>query len=471
MLPPVVLLMLLLALLPSDPAPGMTFSNSPYTDEAWNVVNARNLVVLGTWSTDEWNLHLLTIPFSVAAAAVFEVFGVGIIQARVIAMVCSVLAAVFVVLAVRDHLGRAAAVVSGAGFAGSALVLYYGHLVYLETMVILFLASGVWALARGAVRGSPRWGLLAGALLAIAVLTKVSTAFAVGGLFIGAGAVAWRWGERGAMRIIGAAVVSCAIVGAAWFVVVALPRWDRIMADLRIWPDQLSSDKPVWELVTTYFTESDNGIPLLWPLLVAAAFGLVLAIRAWARLAFGQRLLVGATVGWFVAGLTVLLVVPYRPNRYLVPLVPALAILAGVAVDRVLELLPRARAGTRAAATTAIVAGLVLPGLVLYSGWIGQWQARLGQIQRLTEATVAPGATVQGDLAALFAMRVPGTVIVQRPGQLNDADLYETYHVRWVVTSGREPPWVPLHRDAWRNREIVFCTDWGAGQPCLVHVP
>ncbi len=87
---PLVVLFLLLAFVSADPAPGVTISNGPFTDEAWDVVNARNLVLLGTWSTDDWNLHLVNVPFSVITAAVFQVAGVGIVQARLISIAATV---------------------------------------------------------------------------------------------------------------------------------------------------------------------------------------------------------------------------------------------------------------------------------------------------------------------------------------------------------------------------------------------
>jgi 4-amino-4-deoxy-L-arabinose transferase-like glycosyltransferase len=475
---PSLLLILLLALLPSDPPPGMTLSTSPYTDEAWNVVNARNFVLLGTWSTDQWNLHLLTLPFSLTAAVVFQLFGVGIIQARVVAVICSVLAVGFLTFAVRRQFGRAAAVVAGAGVGGSALMLYYGHLVYLETMVIFFLCAGTWALLRGALsaakdgvtRSAIGWGLLAGVLLATAALSKVSAAFAVGGLLAGAALAAWHARDR-ALGVVAAAIGGSAVVGIGWLALVALPRWDRILTDLRIWPDQLSTTKPFWELATSYLTESDHGVPLLWLLLVSAVIGLALSMRSWSRLDTGQRLMVGSAVGWFVVGMTLLLVVPYRPNRYLVPLLPPLAILAASGVARVIELLPPAATRARLLAPAIVTVGLIIPGIVAYAGWLQHSQSRLSQIQRMTEAIVPPGATVQGDLAALFAMRVPATVIVQRRGVLNDADLYDTYHVRWVVASSSAPRWAPLHSAAWQDREVIFCTEWGPTRPCLIHVP
>jgi hypothetical protein len=62
---------ILLRFVAVDPTTGVTGSDSPFTDEAWNVVNARNLVLLGTWSTDQFNLHLVNGPFSLLEASIF----------------------------------------------------------------------------------------------------------------------------------------------------------------------------------------------------------------------------------------------------------------------------------------------------------------------------------------------------------------------------------------------------------------
>ena len=48
----VAVFLLLAAFVSADPVVGVTASRGPFTDEAWNVVNARNLVLLGRWSTD-----------------------------------------------------------------------------------------------------------------------------------------------------------------------------------------------------------------------------------------------------------------------------------------------------------------------------------------------------------------------------------------------------------------------------------
>ena len=85
----VVVAVLLGIQLSADPIDGFTFSNSPFTDEGWSVLGARNQALLDTWSTDEWQLFWAQLPFNVAVLAAFEALGVGIVQARMVSVVCS----------------------------------------------------------------------------------------------------------------------------------------------------------------------------------------------------------------------------------------------------------------------------------------------------------------------------------------------------------------------------------------------
>ena len=177
--------------------------------------------------------------------------------------------------------------------------------------------------------------------------------------------------------------------------------------------------------------------------------------------------LAAACVGWFVAGMGVLLIVPYRPNRYLVPLLPPLAVLAGLgfaAARRVAlpsgrrGVIPARTADTRGlpqgigsggrppglpAVLAAVLAlALVLPGIVLDAGWMASTPTTLPGVEARVAALVPVGAAVQGDLAPVLAMRTAAQTIVSRPAtNVNAGDLYVTHDVRWVFTD-RDPPGV-----------------------------
>ena len=72
--------------LPADPAVGVTASDSPFTDEGWYVLGARNLALLGRLATDDWQLAWATLPFTVVVTAAFEMLDVGIVQARIVSV-------------------------------------------------------------------------------------------------------------------------------------------------------------------------------------------------------------------------------------------------------------------------------------------------------------------------------------------------------------------------------------------------
>jgi len=128
-------LVLLASQIAADPAAGVTFSGSPYSDEAWSVMGGRNQALLGTWATDDLKMFLVQLPFQVVLAGVFELFGVGILQARAVAVLVSVGAVVLTSVSAARHFGPVAGVVSGIALATTPLFVYHGRMAYLEPMV------------------------------------------------------------------------------------------------------------------------------------------------------------------------------------------------------------------------------------------------------------------------------------------------------------------------------------------------
>lgn len=464
---------LLVVQIAADPATGVTFSHSPFTDEGWLSLGARNLVLLGTWATDEWQLYLVQLPFSVVQAAVFEGFGVGIIQARAVSVAACALAVALLTLVIGRRVGVLPAVVAGVGLATSALVLYYGRLALLEPMVMLCLVAGVAAFAWAR---SGAWlipGVVAGICLSLALGTKPSSAAAAAGIVLGgalaaAGTPEWTVPlRRGAVA---AGVVG--VAAAAWWALVqSIPgAWDAIV---RIWPNQLpaSSLAEVVGRVVSYPVESDGAVRLAAPLLIGGAIGVAVVAGRWKSLATPERVLVGACLGWVVLGFAVLMVVPYRPNRYVVPMLPPLAALTAFGAWGVLAAL-----GPRLSRLLAVtLAGFVVIALGAQGSWhLLRWTGRatyeLPRIQSELLATMTDGHAVQG-AGPTMAMRVPVPAIVARTN-LNTGDLYATHGVRWLLTNRQAvPAWVDRHPDAWARREVIRCYPWPSGEACLVRVP
>ena len=507
-----------------DPARGVTASTSPWTDEGWNVLNARDLVVFGRWSTDAWDMYIVNYPFSILQAAWLAVAGVGIVQARLLVIAIGALALAAIGVGLRSPLGGPGAALAEASLGGSALFLYYGRLAYLEPMVVLWLVLGLLFL----VRQMPSFasGVVAGIALALAIATKASAASAITGMLTGYALVGVR--DAGVRRALAGVVVAALGVAIVWAVVFVVPQPAALATDLRIWAAE-PLPRSLAQLIGRiegYPRRSDGGIPFALPLLVAGALGVLSVILRRDSLDARQRRLAAACVGWFVAGMSVLLIVPYRPNRYLVPLLPPLAIVAGLgfalATGRIpgrarrgghhgavdgssgLELteggaprlagwsrgpghaalaaalpgsVPVARPGRLPGllpAALALVLGIVLvfPGLATYAGWVTSAPSTLPGLQARIASIVPPGAAVQGDLAPVLAMRTRAETIVSRPAShVNGGDLYATRGVRWVLTTGAPPQWAVRHPAAWAARTRELCMSWGPGRTCLYRLP
>ena len=466
-------LVLLIVLLPTEPAHRVTFSESPWTDEAWTVLGARNMAVLGTWATDDLEAYLLQLPFHAVQLVAFELLGVGIIQARSVSLVLTVATVVLTALLVTRHFGRVAGAVSGLGLATSALVVYYGRLAYLEPMVAFWLTAGTAALLVSPGRRVVIAGLVAGSSLALAIGTKPSSVAAVAGILAG-GAIASRL-SRGSMQglLVAGGVVIAAGIG--WALLVGLPNRDAVDLVLRWWPQQpVPPTIPDWIIrVGRYLRASDGANLLALPLYAAAAVGVVMAFARRRELEPGQRVLIGAAIGWLALGMVFLVLTAYRPNRYVVPLLPAAAMLGGIGLAWLLARLPSWRF-TRPLVAAALGAALILPGVVLWGRWVSTATSRLPGIQEEVLQIVRDGAAVEGGVGSAFAMRVPVPTLLTRPAiGMNEGDLYASHGVRWVVADETYvPTWAADHPEAWAGRQTLRCWTWGeSGSECLIRIP
>jgi 4-amino-4-deoxy-L-arabinose transferase-like glycosyltransferase len=470
--------LLLFAFVTVDPPAGVTASASPNTDEAWHVLNARNAVLLGRWSTDDYNLHLITVPFSAAVAVVFEVFGVGLAQARSVAIIATGLSVALLALALRPVVGRGPALLGAVAFGTSSLVLYYGRLAFLEPVVTLFLIVGFLLAVRPGSRRNMLVGIVAGVALALAVGSKASAIFPAVGILIGAASQAI--GGRDGRRWLAGAVVGMGLTALAWVIVVGLPNQAALPGVLATLPGE-SLPRSLAELVRRvggYVIHNDRAAVLALPLIVGGIAGAGIGLLGWARLTMPQRRLLAAAIGWLAVGIGVLFVVPYRPNRYVEPMLPALASLValGCAVVRSTDRWMSLARPQRFAAAAIVVVALGAQGLILDARWMSSTPSVMMPTQARVQSIVPRGAVMQGGYAPLLGMTTPAVTIVPWPGgKVNGGDLYATRGVRWVVgvpgTSSAVPSWARLHPLAWAGRHTVLCAPWGGAPVCLWSVP
>jgi 4-amino-4-deoxy-L-arabinose transferase-like glycosyltransferase len=493
------LFVLLTLFVAADPAPHVTYSFSPYTDEGFNLVNARNLIQLGRWSADDWTRYMVELPFSLLEAAVFRLFGVGIVQARLPMILCVSITASSLVWGLRGLVGRSWAVFGGLAFAGSGLVLYYGRLVYFEDLVVLGITLGTLVLLRESLL-TLRGGILSGLFYAMAIGTKPNAAFAVAGIVVVLSLI-WGWHDRGLRRWLAGVGLAIAVSGLLWAAVIWLPSRSAVAIDIATWPPLQLSLTPrefVASVKDYVLGGSDHVIgSLLGSLLALGGAGAVATVVFRGRLSRTEARLAAAAFGWAAFGFAILLVVSYRPNRYVVPLVPALAILAAigfhVAGQWLTEYLESrrarqdeaGRAGSASLAGRARRAGLlerqaipllataailvaVAPGLRLYVNWSRTATYDLVSIQDRFAAAVPPGERVAGRDVALFLMKSQAVTTIV--GLANNGDLY-AQGTRWYLEAPDAAAPTGVSDATWASRQQIMCAGYGGATECLFHVP
>ena len=464
----IVAAVLLAIQLPADPATGLTRSESPFTDEGWSVLGARNAVLLGEWITDEWQLVIAQLPFNAAAWLAFEAFGVGIVQARVVSVLATSVAVVGLSLLVGRRFGVVAGLLAGLALTLAPLTLYYGRLALLEPTVMAGLVVGFVALVGVHGRGPLPAGVLAGTGFLIAVGSKPSAIAPIAGLLIGALVVRDARAAVGPRVMI--ALATLATVGIAWLVGVGIAGISVTDA-LRPWPDTGLAAPPneILERIGRYFVgQDDRAIVANWTLITGTVAGLVSIRHFRARLTTEQRVVIAASIGWLLVGIVVLLVVAYRPSRYVVPLLPPMALLTGVGAALLVTGLPLRRPAIMAA---ALATAMGAAGVVSLVAWTRDATYRLPAIQREVMDLLPEGAVVQGGFAPTLAMRAPVTTVIPQ-GEVNRGDVYDRLGVRWVLEAPAEPiDWLGAHHSAWEARETVGCWSWRRGDLCLHRVP
>ncbi len=406
-------LALLLPFARSDPPAGLTASNAPWTDEGFNLANARQRVLFGEFATGDVDRSLTNGAYSAVAALVFALAEPHLAVGRAISMAAVALAVLLLAVGLAEPLGAAVALLAAAALAASDLVLEYGRLALVEPVVVVLL-SGAFVLAvRASWRPSPWAGAGLGLLLAAALSVKaVALAPALAMLAVVIGAALARRDRRAlAMGLVALGAAVAAAV--AWLLAVALPNQERLRIGLRIWPE-VSYGAP-WTLagrLGRYLAQGSDGA--VWrslPLLLAAALGLVALGWRWRRLGRPTRdaLLLAALWGiglWAAVGAG-----DYLPSHYVAPKAGLVRPDGGAA---------RPRRGVAGAVAAALA--LAAPGVVSYlSGAVSSGSQR-ERDQRVLAAALPPRASVLGAYAPTLLFDTGAELVSPWPSAGANAD-------------------------------------------------
>jgi 4-amino-4-deoxy-L-arabinose transferase-like glycosyltransferase len=412
-----------------DPPGGLTASNAPWTDEGFNLANARERVLSGRFATGDVDRSLTNGAYSALAAATFAVTGPSLAAGRALSMVAAAAAVLLLALGLARPLGRPAALLAAVALGGANLMLEHGRLALVEALVVALLTGAFVLATRAAWRPSAAAGTGAGLLVALAVSVKAN-ALLPGLIMLGVvlvAAVARR--DRAALAMGLAGLGTLVLAGAGWLIAVGVPNWDRFRTALRIWPTVHYLDSPVAVAARLgrYLADSDQALSRSLPLLLAAALGVAALVRRWPRLEpaardalvmaglWGVGLWLAVAVGDYLPGHYI------APNRYIVPALPGLAVLAGFGLADLAALAGRGRAWRTTAVGVALGLAVAVPGMVVYLG--GAMDSGRGRElgQRALAANLPPGSVVYGAYAPtlLFDTRL----VARAPWPTADANV------------------------------------------------
>jgi hypothetical protein len=406
-----VLAALVLALLApfatADPPAGLTASNAAWTDEGFNLANARERVLAGRFATGDIDRSLTNGAYSGIAAGVFALTRPNLAAGRAISMAAVAVAVLLLGVGLAEVLGAAPALLAAAALAGADLVLEYGRLALVEPTVVMLLTAAFVLAVRAPWRPSPWAGAGVGLALAAAVSVKaIALLPSVVMLAVVIGAALARRDRRAlVMGLVALGVAAAA--GLVWLLAVALPNLGRLRTGLEIWP-QVGYLAAPWTLagrLWRYLAAGSDGAA--WrslPLLLAAGLGLAALAWSWRRTGPAARdaLLIAALWGfglWAALGVGDYLPAHYvAPNRYVVPALPGLAVLGGFGLAWLAGALGR-RPGARAAVAVALALAVAVPGTARYLSAAAASGHQRERDQRALAAGLPANAVVFGAYA------------------------------------------------------------------------
>jgi 4-amino-4-deoxy-L-arabinose transferase-like glycosyltransferase len=323
-------------------------------DEGPWVHNARNKVLWGRWSLDQWNPMYLTPVFTGLEYVAMRAFGVGQWQVRVVSEAMGLLSILAVGIGVAAFASRRTALFAAALVATNYIWVMWTRAALMEaTMVALITIS--WSAYAAAAR-RPAAGVLAGIAAVLSFFTKAAAAFFVAALALDAvvtllmagslrrrggadGGATGSWDSAGtepkAAVYTLAGLAIAALLFLAFFV---LPHW----SEFRFYNWQMSvTRKPSYGLKA--IVDRVSWLPIVHDFFTRQLAVTVLALGAaagiawrWRQAAAGERLL----LLWLVLGIAELIVHDVGNERRLVFLIPVLVVLAAIALAGNRRLVP-----------------------------------------------------------------------------------------------------------------------------------
>ncbi|MEW5818397.1 MAG: glycosyltransferase family 39 protein, partial [Spirochaetota bacterium] len=323
--------------LDADPPVNLSTSGGLFGDEAALAHNARNKALFGHWITDEWNPLVYNPILSILEYASFMAFGVGLVQLRLVNLICVILSffLLWKVLIKSHNFQIASLSIFMLGF--NYIFTMYNRLGLNDTFIFFPMAMTLYFWQNGLDR-KPLLFFAGIASFAVYITKASSLYFVLAALFSLLFALFQRYMEgkelKDAAASLGYFLGGLILSYICWYLFFLTPlksefekvgeSWIRLA-----WPGTIG--RFWYNLTAMTFAKYMNNEPIelfiTWGYLPVF---LCLGIRSWRRI----RPMEVFIFLWLIGGFIALNGLSYKPLRYFVPIIPPVCLTASFALSR-----------------------------------------------------------------------------------------------------------------------------------------
>jgi len=316
----------------ADPPVSLSKSGGLFFDEGANVQNARNKVLFGEWKFDDWNNMYYSPLLNYVHYAVFSIWGVGLLQERIVGVAFSFLALIFFYSAFRASFTKWEALLGTTLLGCNYFFLMYNRVGLYETPLAAVMVVTFYFWQKSETKRKPfTFFLLGVSCFTVFIFKNIALYFLV------AVALAFLWrfvaletegSWRPRFRVSFWFGCGVAFVFVLWLLLFYLPNRDEVRAIGQSW-SRLAMPRNFDALLKNILREPLFSYFWLTPVIFTTAF-LFAAITCY-RLLEAPREVPSAdlfVLFWLLFGIGGLSILSYRPDRYYIPMVPPMCYLS-----------------------------------------------------------------------------------------------------------------------------------------------
>jgi len=321
----------------ADPPVYLESSGGLFGDEAAHAFNARNKVLFGHWITDEFNPVIFNPTLTALEYLSFSVFGVGLIQLRLVNMVSIIMSFLILFAVLKKNSGIGIASISTLILGLNYVFIMYNRLGLNDTFIVLPMTATLFFWQKGLKQG---WFLfLAGITSFACYITKASSLYFILAAFasLAFSAIQQYQKEKEIKNLfypIAFYFAGVILSYACWYILFYMPfkeeftrvgeSWVRLA-----WPSHFGR---IWKNLDSftfakYMANTPVEFLIVWIYVPIFIYGI---IRDWKKTDPLELFL----FFWLIGGYIALNALNYKPLRYFVAIIPPMCVLASFALCR-----------------------------------------------------------------------------------------------------------------------------------------